>query len=148
MKKKGFTPEEMDTLMNKKSGLQALCGSADMRDVHKERENGNKRAELAFRMLVHGIKKILGSYFFLLGGKVDAVTFTAGIGEHDELVRAAVMEGLEGIGFKLDPEANRARKSGARAIYAPDSRIPILVIPTNEELQIAETAVEVVSKNK
>lgn len=148
MKKKGFTPEEMDTLMNKKSGLQALCGSADMRDVHKERENGNKRAELAFRMLVHGIKKILGSYFFLLGGKVDAVTFTAGIGEHDELVRAAVMEGLEGIGFKLDPEANRARKSGARAISAPDSRIPILVIPTNEELQIAETAVEVVSKNK
>ena len=76
------------------------------------------------------------------------MTFTAGIGEHDELVRAAVMEGLEGIGFKLDPEANRARKSGARVISAPDSRIPILVIPTNEELQIAETAVEVVSKNK
>lgn len=145
MEKKHFTPAEMDTLMNKQSGLLGLCGSADMRDVHEAREHGDKKAELAFRMLVHGIKKTLGSYFFLLGGKVDAVTFTAGIGEHDEFCREAVMEGLEGIGFKLDKKENNLRKGGARTISTPDSRIPILIIPTNEELQIAETAVEVVS---
>ena len=78
MEKKGLPPEEMDTLMNKKSGLLGLCGFTDMRDVHKEVENGNKKAELALKMLVRSIKKTLGAYFFLLGGKVDALVFTAG----------------------------------------------------------------------
>ena len=148
MEKDGLTPAEMDTLMNKKSGLAGVCGFTDMRDVHAAREKGDKRAELAFRLLVHSIKKILGAYFFELGGKVDAITFTAGIGENDNLCRAAVVEGLEAIGFKLDEKENNTRKPGARTISAPDSRFPILVIPTNEELQIAETAVEVVSAKK
>ena len=148
MEKDGLTPAEMDTLMNKKSGLAGVCGFTDMRDVHAAREKGDKRAELAFRLLVHSIKKILGAYFFELGGKVDAITFTAGIGENDNLCRAAVVEGLEAIGFKLDEKENNTRKPGARTISAADSRFPILVIPTNEELQIAETAVEVVSAKK
>ena len=148
MEKDGLTPAEMDTLMNKKSGLAGVCGFTDMRDVHAAREKGDKRAELAFRLLVHSIKKILGAYFFALGGKVDAITFTAGIGENDNLCRAAVVEGLEAIGFKLDEKENNTRKPGARTISAADSRFPILVIPTNEELQIAETAVEVVSAKK
>ena len=94
-------------------------------------------------MLTRSIRKTLGSYVFLLDGKVDALVFTAGIGENDEIVRAAVCRGLEGLGIKLDPAENDTRKPGARAISTPDSKIPVLIIPTNEELQIAEATLEV-----
>ncbi|MBQ4567966.1 MAG: acetate kinase [Desulfovibrio sp.] len=145
MEKKNLSPAEVDTLMNKKSGLLGLCGFTDMRDVHSQREKGNEQAELAFRMLVRSIKKILGSYFFLLDGKVDALVFTAGIGENDNLVRAGVIEGLEGLGIKLDVAENNTRKPGARVISTPDSSVPVLVIPTNEELQIAMATQEVLA---
>ena len=145
MEKKGLTPEEMDTLMNKKSGLLGLCGFTDMRDVHKEVENGNKKAELALNMLVRSIKKTLGAYFFLLGGKVDALVFTAGIGENDDIVRAKVCEGLEELGVRLNLEENGTRKPGARTISTPDSKIKVLIIPTNEELQIAQATMEVLA---
>ena len=136
----------MDTLMNKKSGLLGLCGFTDMRDVHREVDNGNKRAELALKMLVRGIRKILGSYFFLLEGKVDSMVFTAGIGENDDIVREAVCEGLEAFGITLDREENRTRKPGARTISTADSKVKVLVIPTNEELQIAQATLEVLAK--
>ena len=145
MEKKGLPPEEMDTLMNKKSGLLGLCGFTDMRDVHKEVENGNKKAELALKMLVRSIKKTLGAYFFLLGGKVDALVFTAGIGENDDIVRAMVCEGLEELGVRLNLEENGTRKPGARTISTPDSKIKVLIIPTNEELQIAQATMEVLA---
>ena len=145
MEKKNLSPAEVDTLMNKKSGRLGLCGFTDMRDVHSQREKGNEQAELAFRMLVRSIKKILGSYFFLLDGKVDALVFTAGIGENDNLVRAGVIEGLEGLGIKLDVAENNTRKPGARVISTPDSSVPVLVIPTNEELQIAMATQEVLA---
>ena len=145
MEKKGLTPEEMDTLMNKKSGLLGLCGFTDMRDVHKEIENGNKKAELALNMLVRSIKKTLGAYFFLLGGKVDALVFTAGIGENDDIVRAKVCEGLEELGVRLNLEVNGTRKPGARTISTPDSKIKVLISPTNEELQIAQATMEVLA---
>ena len=148
MEKDGLTPAEMDTLMNKKSGLAGVCGFTDMRDVHAARAKGDSKADLAFRLFVHSIKKTLGSFFFELGGKVDAITFTAGIGENDSITRQAVVEGLEAIGLKLDERENSLRRPGPRTISAADSRFPILVIPTNEELQIAETAVEVVSAKK
>ena len=143
MQQDKLSPAEMDALMNKTSGFGGVCDFTDMRDVHAARAKGDSKADLAFRLFVHSIKKTLGSFFFELGGKVDAITFTAGIGENDNLCRAAVVEGLEAIGFKLDEQENNTRKPGARTISAPDSRFPILVIPTNEELQIAETAVEV-----
>ena len=146
MEKKGLSPAEMDTLMNKKSGLLGLCGFTDMRDVHREVDNGNKRAELALKMLVRGIRKILGSYFFLLEGKVDSMVFTAGIGENDDIVREAVCEGLEAFGITLDREENRTRKPGARTISTADSKVKVLVIPTNEELQIAQATLEVLAK--
>ncbi len=145
MEKRGFGPQEMDSLMNKKSGLLGLCGMSDMRDVHAAREQGNKRADLAFRMLVHSIRKTLGAYFFELDGKVDAIVFTAGIGENDHEVREAVVRDLEAVGLKLDVEENNKR-GGPRAISTPDSAVKILVIPTNEELQIAQTAKELISK--
>ena len=141
----GYTFDEVDEMMNKKSGLLGLCGFTDMRDVHKEIENGNKKAELALNMLVRSIKKTLGAYFFLLGGKVDALVFTAGIGENDDIVRAKVCEGLEELGVRLNLEENGTRKPGARTISTPDSKIKVLIIPTNEELQIAQATMEVLA---
>ena len=146
MEKKGLTSEQMDTLMNKKSGLLGLCGFTDMRDVHAEVEKGNERAALALHMLTRSIKKILGSYYFLLDGNVDALVFTAGIGENDDIVRADVCAGLEHMGIKIDAKENGTRKPGARAISTPDSTVPVLIIPTNEELQIAMATVEVLGK--
>ena len=146
MEKKGLSPAEMDTLMNKKSGLLGLCGFTDMRDVHKEVDNGNKRAELALNMLVRSIRKILGSYFFLLDGKVNSIVFTAGIGENDDIVRAAVCKGLEDFGIILNQGENSTRRPGARTISTPDSRVKVLVIPTNEELQIAQATLEIVGR--
>ncbi len=146
MEKKGLTSEQMDTLMNKKSGLLGLCGFTDMRDVHAEVEKGNERAALALHMLTRSIKKILGSYYFLLDGNVDALVFTAGIGENDDIVRAEVCAGLEHMGIKIDAKENGTRKPGARAISTPDSTVPVLIIPTNEELQIAMATVEVLEK--
>ena len=146
MEKKKLSPAEMDTLMNKKSGLLGLCGFTDMRDVHKEVDNGNKRAELALNMLVRSIRKTLGSYFFLLEGKVDSIVFTAGIGENDDIVRAAVCKGLEEFGIRLNLAENSTRRPGARTISTPDSRVKVLVIPTNEELQIAQATLEIVGR--
>lgn len=144
--KKGYSPAEVDTVMNKKSGLLGICGFTDMRDVHAEVEKGNKRAALALQMLVRSIRKTLGAYIFLLDGKPDAIVFTAGIGENDPIVRAAVCEGLEGLGIRLDHKENDTRKPGARTISTPDSRIRVLVIPTDEELEIAEATLRVLGK--
>lgn len=146
MEKKNLSPAEADTLMNKKSGLLGICGLTDMRDVHAAAEKGDEKAKLACDLLVRSVKKTLGSYFFLLGGRVDAMVFTAGIGENDNIVRAAVCEGLEAFGIKLDATENNTRKPGARTISSKDSKVPVLIIPTNEELQIAEATVELLGK--
>ncbi|MBQ7618469.1 MAG: acetate kinase [Desulfovibrio sp.] len=148
MQQKGMSTEEVDTLMNKKSGLLGLCGKTDLRDIHKLADEGDENAILASRMLVRSIKKMLGAFFFLLEGKVDALIFSAGIGENDSLIRAEVMSGLEGLGIKLDPEKNAKRSGEEREISTADSKIKILVLPTNEELQIALTAQEVLAKAK
>ena len=144
--KKGFTAPEVDAIMNKKSGLLGICGYTDMRDVHSEIEKGNERAKLALEMLVRSIRKMLGAYFFLLDGKPDAIVFTAGIGENDPTVRSMVCARLESVGIKLDEKENDTRKPGARTISTPDSRIRVLIIPTDEELEIAEATVKVVEK--
>ena len=97
-------------------------------------------------MLVRSIKKTLGSYFFLLEGKVDSIVFTAGIGENDDIVREAVCKGLEEFGIHLNTAENNTRRPGARTISTPDSRVKVLVIPTNEELQIAQATLEIVGR--
>ena len=147
MEKKGMTPQEADTVLNKQSGLLGICGTSDMRDVHANIEKGDEKAVLAFKMLTRSIKKVLGSYFFLLGN-VDSIVFTAGIGENDEFVREAVCEGLEPFGIKVDKKENHTRKPGARVISTPDSRIPVLIIPTNEELEIATTTMRIVEESQ
>lgn len=144
--KKGYTPEEVDTIMNKQSGLLGICGVTDMRDVHQRIQTGDKQAKLAVDMLVRSIRKQLGAYVFLLDGNVDAIVFTAGIGENDPVVRSRVCQDLESIGILLDEEENTLRKPGARVLSSPQSRIKVLVIPTNEELEIAEATMAVLQK--
>ncbi len=144
--KKGYTPPEVDTLMNKQSGLLGICGLTDMRDIHAEAAKGDEKCRLAVAMLIRSIRKQLGAYVFLLDGDVDAIVFTAGIGENDPHVRAQVCARLETIGIKIDEKENNLRKSEPREISTPDSRIKVLIIPTNEELEIAEATLKVLGK--
>ncbi len=145
MKEKGLTADEVDTIFNKKSGMLGLCGMIDMRDVHTAVEKGDKKALLAKNILIRTIRKQLGAYFFLLEGKVDAMVFSAGIGENDDVTRAGICAGLEGLGIKMDFELNKKRSGEERLISTPDSKVKIFIIPTNEELQIALTAMRIVN---
>ena len=131
-----MTFEEMDDLVNKKSGLKGLCGHGDLRDVHAQADAGNARAALALKMLVYRNKKYIGSYFAVLG-RVDAIIFTAGIGENDVKVRRLSLEGLEYLGVELDIEKNNGRFSEPTRISKDSSKVQVWVIPTNEELEIA-----------
>lgn len=142
-----YSPEEVDAIMNKQSGLLGLCGYTDMRDVHAQIQKGNSQAKLAVDMLVRSIRKQLGAYVFLLNGDVDAIVFTAGIGENDDVIRSRVCQNLASIGIVLDEKENSQRKPGAREISAPGSRIKVLIIPTNEELEIAEATIKVLRKS-
>lgn len=128
--------DEIDMLLNKKSGLLGISGiSSDLRDVEDAALKGDKRAQLAANMLNYDIKKFVGAYAAAMGG-VDVLVFTAGVGENSSPTRAAVCEGLEFLGIKIDPEKNAVRGKEAD-ISAVDSRVRVLVIPTNEELMIA-----------
>ena len=140
--KKGMDLNEGFTYLNKKSGVLGISGvSSDFRDLIAAKEAGNDRARLALDMFGYGCKKYLGAYMAALGG-LDAIVFTAGIGENTPSVRAAVVSDMEAFGIKLDAEKNAIKNNGAiRDISAADSKVRILVIPTNEELVIArETA--------
>ena len=132
------TVGEVLTILNKKSGVSGVSGvSSDFRDLRAAKDAGNDRARLALDLFTYRVKKYVGSYAAALGG-ADAIVFTAGIGENDADVRESVATGLEYMGAKLDPEKNRARSGEpVREISAADSRVKILVIPTNEELVIA-----------
>ncbi|QJB57059.1 acetate kinase [Pseudodesulfovibrio sp. zrk46] len=140
---RGDSVADIDKMLNKESGLIGLCGMSDMRDIHAACEQGNEDAQLAFEMFAYRIKKTIGSYFAVLGD-VDAIIFTAGIGENDDIARAAVCEGMERFGLTLDAEENATRKPGVREIQAGNSGVPILIVPTDEELEIAQATVKVV----
>ncbi|MBO4924870.1 MAG: acetate kinase [Clostridia bacterium] len=141
--------DEMLNICNKKSGLLGISGlSNDMRDVDKAAREGHERAKLARDMLVYGIKKYIGSYAAAMGG-VDAIVFTAGIGENNIELRRDVMADMEFLGAKIDEEKNASVKPGRATetdISAADSRVKVLVIPTNEEIAIARDTLELVSK--
>lgn len=128
--------DAVDTLLNKKSGLLGLCGYNDMRDVLTQIEAGNAQAKLAFDVYIHRLVFYIGAYIGLLGG-VDAVTFTAGVGENSAPVREAVCRRLEGLGFLIDPDRNDVRSKEPRLISTDDSPVKVLIVPTNEELQMA-----------
>jgi acetate kinase len=130
-----LTIEELDIILNKKSGLKGLCGTNDMREVEEKAKNGDERAKLAFEIFCYRIKKYIGAYCVAVG-KVDALVFTGGIGEHSAKVREKVCEGLdESLGILLDNDANNDHKT---LISDKNSRIKLFVIATNEELEIAK----------
>jgi acetate kinase len=137
MQKEGLAPEEIDTLLNKKSGVQGVSGvSSDFRDLEKAAKEGNERAQLALDMFSYQGSKIVGSYAAAMGG-VDVIVFTAGIGENTDTIRDAIIKPLEFMGAKIDPAKNNGTRCEA-VISADDSKVKIVVIPTNEELAIAQ----------
>lgn len=139
-----MTPGELDTLLNKRSGLLGLAGVSDMRDIEQRREAGDGGAMLAFDVYIHRIRAYIGAYIAQLGG-VDVISFTAGVGENSPLVRAQALATLGFLGIRLDPERNERRERGIRVISTDDSAVTVLVVPTNEELEIARQTLEVAS---
>jgi acetate kinase len=142
MEKEGLSTREVDNLMNKKSGVLGISGiSNDFRDLDEAASKGSDRAELALEVFAYKIKKVIGEYAAVLDG-VDAVVFTAGIGENSSSIRKRILSGLEGFGIKIDEEKNKIRGQEID-IATPDSKIRVLVIPTNEELTIAKDTKEI-----
>ncbi|MFJ3163448.1 acetate kinase [Streptomyces kanasensis] len=140
----GMSVDEVDTLLNKKSGLVGLCGDNDMREIRRRIDEGDERAELAFDIYVHRLKKYIGAYCAVLG-RVDAVAFTAGVGENAAPVREAAMAGLEQLGLAVDPERNAVRSGEPRLISPEGARVAVAVVPTDEELEIARQTYSLVS---
>lgn len=140
----GMSVDEIDTLLNKRSGLVGLCGDNDMREIRRRIEEGDDAARLAFDIYVHRLKKYIGAYCAVLG-RVDAIAFTAGVGENSAEVRAAAIAGLEELGPVLDAERNAAHGAGPRLISPPSARVAVAVVPTDEELEIARQTYALVS---
>jgi acetate kinase len=132
----GYDINQVDNLLNKKSGLLGLVGSSDMRDVKNEIVKGNPDAILAYEMYAYRIKKYIGAYAAAMGG-LDAVVFTGGIGENDNKLRELVLTGLDFLNLHLDTNLNNQSSKEIRAINTTTSTVQALVIPTNEELEIA-----------
>ncbi|GAA3868930.1 acetate kinase [Tessaracoccus defluvii] len=141
----GMSIDEVDTLLNKQSGMGGLCGYTDMRDVKSQIAAGDERTKLALDIYVHRLVSYIGSYIAILGG-LDAIVFTAGIGENADHVRGPVVRRLAHLGLILDEEANLQRSKQAREISTADSPVKVLVIPTNEELEMAQETLEVISR--
>jgi len=139
----GFEIDKIDDIFNKRSGLKGLCGHNDMREVHAAADAGDPEAVLALAVYAHRLRKYIGAYAAVMGG-LDVLTFTAGVGENDHRIRAAACEGLEFLGITLDPVRNETRVAGPHPISADDSRVTVLVVPTNEELAIARQCLEVI----
>lgn len=136
MKKEGLSVEDIDNYINKKSGVLGISGvSSDFRDIEGAAEAGNERAQLALDIFAYRVRKYIGSYAAAMGG-VDAIVFTAGLGENSVSMREAIMEGLEFLGTKICPERNNVRGK-AREISVDASKVKVFIVPTNEELMIA-----------
>ena len=140
-KKFDYSLDDINTLLQKKSGMLGLTGFSDLRDIEAEAEKGNKACQLALQMNAYRIKKYIGSYTAILNG-LDAIVFTAGIGENSDNMREMVCQDLDFLGIQLNLELNKKRSKSIRAIHTENSKVKILVIPTNEELEIAKQSVD------
>jgi acetate kinase len=136
----GYTIDQLDELLNRKSGMLGLSGYTDMRDVHDAVAAGDERVKTALDVYYHRIKGYVGKYYAELG-RVDVITFTAGIGENDDIVRLNALAGLERLGIQVDPERNAGRIKEPKVISPDGAEVTVLVIPTNEELEIARQSV-------
>ena len=139
----GLSVGDIDTLLNKKSGLLGLAGVNDFRELEQRRAEGDEAAQLAFEVYVHRIKHYVGAYLALLGS-VDVISFTAGVGENNPALRAAALGGLGRFGIEVDAERNAVRSSDPRVISPDAAPTTALVVPTNEELAIARQALDLV----
>ncbi len=141
--REGYSEEDLDTLLNRNSGLKGLAGTSDMRSVSEAAEAGDESAQLAFEVASYRLAKYVGGYHVAVGG-AHALVFTAGIGENAGDFRAAVVSKLGALGLELDEEKNAERSKAARVISTPSSAFPVLVVPTDEEAAIAEATAVVV----
>ncbi len=144
MEHSGYTLEQLSTLLNKQSGLLGVGGTMDMRDIRKRLEQGDEKAKLAVMLYAYRIKKFIGAYAAVLNG-LDAIIFTAGVGENDVAMRAVVCENMEYLNVIFDQRKNTQYKKELLEINADESPVKILVIPTNEEYEIARQCFELVS---
>ena len=135
----GMSVGDIDAMLNKQSGLKGMAGVNDFRELEQRRATGDEAAQLAFEVYVHRLKHYVGAYLAILG-RLDVLTFTAGVGENNPSLRAAVADGLDGLGIVVDPELNNAPAKSARVVSPTGSPTRVAVIPTNEELAIAREA--------
>lgn len=148
MMKEDLTVNEVNSMLNKHSGLLAISGiSSDMREITDGMEQGEPNATLAFDMYVYRLRKYIGSYAAAMDG-VDVIVFTAGVGENSSIIRQAACEKLTFLGVEIDPELNKIRSKQPRRISTPNSKVEVLVIPTNEELMIARDTYRLVTEAK
>jgi len=140
----GWSVEDIDRMLNKESGLKGLLGANDFRELLRSRADGDERAQLAFDVYCHRLRKYVGAYYAVLG-RVDAIVFTGGVGEHSADVRAAALDGLSRLGIDVDPAMNAASESGARRVGTGE--VQVLVVPTDEEWEIARQALEVARRD-
>lgn len=143
MDKLGYSTEQVANLLQKQSGMLALTGMSDLRDIENAAEQGNVQAQLALDMNVYRIKKYIGSYVAAMNG-LDALIFTAGIGENSDVIRRMVCTDMDYLGISIDPEKNEGRKKVFTEIQSNTSNVKIWVIPTNEELEIARQTFDLV----
>jgi acetate kinase len=139
----GMRVEDIETMLNKRSGVRGLGGEIDFRVLHQRIESGDAAAQLAYDVYIHRLRKYIGAYMAVLGN-TDVITFTAGVGENDAVVRRDALAGLTTLGIELDGRLNESSDKCARRISAETSRTTVLVVPTDEELAIARACVDVV----
>jgi len=140
----GVAWDRLEALLPRESGLRALAGTEAMRDLHAAAAAGDARAAAALDVYHHRLRHYLGAYLAQLGG-ADAIVFTGGVGENAAATRAAVVSGMAGLGILIDPARNEARADGAQAISDPSSPVAVLIVPTDEELEIARQSLAAVS---
>jgi acetate kinase len=132
----GMNLEDIDRLLNKESGLKGLCGDNDMRRVIERQREGDRAAETALAVYAYRFRLYVGAYLAALGG-LDALIFTAGVGEHAPEIRRRCCDGLQHLGLAIDPDKNQTPGGGVRDVAADDAPVRVLVVPTDEELKIA-----------
>jgi len=146
MEKEKMDIKEVNNMINKKSGMLGISGvSSDMRDLLASAKDGNERAQVALQMYAYQVKKYIGAYAAVMNG-VDIIVFTGGIGENDCITRFNIMQGFDYLGVKMDEEKCKTIRSKEEYISTPDSKVKVMIVPTNEELVIAQDTLEIVTK--
>jgi acetate kinase len=143
----GKSYDEIEKILNKESGLKGICGYNDMREVERLAAGGNTPAKLAIEMFCYRIKKYIGAYYAAIGS-LDAIIFTGGIGENSNVIRKESCAGLQNLGIAIDEAKNHVRASKITDISASSSKIKVIIVPTNEELEIAQQTVECIKTSE